>query len=48
MRLNRMQKRLIQELLEYAKQKFPEISLDTIEEGPEDPDYIWVSVKGID
>lgn len=47
MRLNHVQQRLIRELLAYAHQKYPEVGLRTIIEGPENPDHLWIIPTGI-
>jgi hypothetical protein len=47
MTLNPVQERLIRELMAYTQQKYPEVSLRTIIEGPENPNHLWLIVKGI-
>ncbi len=46
--LNHVQERLIGELMDYARQKYPEIELGKITESPSSSDHIWVIIKGID
>lgn len=48
MTLNHVQERLIDELMAYAKIKYPETELQAVTESPENPNRIWVIVKGID
>jgi len=48
MALNHVQERLISELMDYAKIKYPQVELRTITESPDDPNRVWVVVKGID
>ena len=48
MRINHVQERLIRELMDYARQKYPEIELGKITESPGSSDHIWVIIKGID
>jgi len=48
MRINHVQERLIGELMDYARQKYPEIELGKITESPSNSDHIWVIIKGID
>jgi hypothetical protein len=48
MKLNHIQERLINELMDYARQKYPEIELGKITESPSSSDHIWVIIKGID
>jgi len=48
MRINHVQERLISELIDYAKQKYPEIELGKITESPSGSEHIWVIIKGID
>lgn len=49
MRLNPVQHRLIQELLDYAHQKYPEVSLREITESPGgSAEHVLVVVNGID
>ena len=47
MTLNPVQERLIRDLLAYTQQKYPEVYLRTIIEGPENPNNLWLIVKGI-
>ncbi|CAN2042463.1 Large polyvalent protein associated domain-containing protein [Candidatus Magnetomoraceae bacterium gMMP-15] len=46
--VNHVQERLINELIDYAKIKYPEVSLKTITESPSDSERIWAIVNGID
>lgn len=46
--LNHVQERLIEELIDYARQKYPEIELGKITESPGSSNHIWVIIKGID
>jgi len=48
MRINHVQERLIGELIDYAKNKYPEIELGEITDSPSSSNHIWVIVKGID
>ncbi|MCP4113455.1 MAG: hypothetical protein GY749_49325 [Desulfobacteraceae bacterium] len=46
--LNHAQERLINELMGYAKTKYPEVSLREITESPGDSNQVLVIVDGID
>lgn len=46
--LNHIQERLLDELMDYAKIRYPEIEIQEITEGPADPEDVWVIVSGID
>ncbi|MBF0378724.1 MAG: hypothetical protein HQK72_14770 [Desulfamplus sp.] len=48
MRLNHVQEKLINELMDYAKKKYPEIELGEITDSPSSSNHLWVIVKGID
>jgi len=48
MRINHVQERLIGELMDYARQKYPEIKLGKITESPGSSEHVWVIIKGID
>ncbi len=48
MRINHVQERLINELMDYARQKYPEIELGKITESPSSSNHVWVIIKGID
>ncbi len=48
MRLNHVQERLINELMDYAKKKYPEIELGEVTDSPSSSNHLWVIVKGID
>lgn len=48
MRMNHVQERLINELLDYAKIKYPETEIQDITEAPSGEGRLWVIVKGID
>jgi len=48
MTLNHVQERLIDELMVYAKIKYPEVGIRTITESPDNPNRVWVIVKGLD
>lgn len=48
MRINHVQERLINELLDYAKIKYPETEIQDITEAPYDEGRLLVFVKGID
>ncbi|CAN2039493.1 Large polyvalent protein associated domain-containing protein [Candidatus Magnetomoraceae bacterium gMMP-15] len=48
MNLNHVQERLLSELLDYAKIKFPQIELKTITESPSNSNHIWAIISGID
>lgn len=48
MRVNHVQERLIGELMDYAKMKYPEIELGEITDSPGSSNHVWVIVKGID
>ncbi len=45
--LNHVQEKLVKELIEYARIKYPEVEIETIIEGPSIPNHAWVIVKGI-
>jgi hypothetical protein len=42
--INFKQEQLIEEVLNYVKQKFPEIRLLNVTESPEDPESLWIRV----
>ncbi|MDM8548625.1 hypothetical protein QUF72_01055 [Desulfobacterales bacterium HSG2] len=46
--LNHVQERLIDELMAYAQEKYPEVKLNAITESPSDEKHVWVTVEGID
>jgi len=46
--LNHVQERLINELMDYAKIQYPEISLQEITESPGNSNHVWGIVSGID
>ncbi len=46
MTLNHVQERLISELMDYAKIKYPQVGLGTITESPDNPNRVWVVVEG--
>jgi len=48
MRINHVHERLIDELMDYARQKYPEIELGKITESPDSSEHVWVIIKGID
>ncbi len=48
MTLNHAQERLINELMDYARKKYPEIKMGGITESPSSSNHIWVIIKGID
>jgi len=48
MTINHAQERLINELMDYARRKYPEIEMGGITESPSSSNHIWVIIKGID
>ena len=48
MTLNHVQERLISELMDYGRKKYPEIELEEITDSPSSSDHVWVIIKGID
>ena len=48
MKINHVQERLIDELMVYAHEKYPEVRLREITESPGDENHVWVIVEGID
>jgi len=46
--LNHVQERLINELMDYARKKYPEIELGEITDSPSNANHVWVIIKGID
>jgi len=48
MTLNHVQERLINELMDYARKKYPEIRLGEITDSPSSSNHVWVIIKGID
>ncbi|MBF0101371.1 MAG: hypothetical protein HQK77_10735 [Desulfobacterales bacterium] len=48
MTLNHVQERLINELMDYARQQYPEIKLGNITDSPSSSNHLWVFIKGID
>ena len=47
MTLNHVQERLINELMDYARQKYPEIEFGKITDSPSSSNHVWVIIKGI-
>ncbi len=48
MTLNHVQERLTNELMDYARQKYPEIEIGKITDSPSSSNHVWVIIKGID
>ncbi|MCP4345989.1 MAG: hypothetical protein GY795_10745 [Desulfobacterales bacterium] len=46
--LNNVQERLIDELMDYAKIKYPDVGIQTITESPAGTEHVWVIIQGID
>ncbi|MCP4353478.1 MAG: hypothetical protein GY795_49140 [Desulfobacterales bacterium] len=46
--LNHAQERLIDELMDYAREKYPEVNLKTVTESPGSSNHVLVIVEGID
>ncbi len=46
--LNHVQERLVNELMDYAKIKYPDVGIQTITESPANTKHVWVIVQGID
>ncbi len=48
MTLNHVQERLINELMDYGRKKYPEIEMGEITDSPSSSNHVWVTIKGID
>ncbi len=42
--INFKQEQLIEEVLNYVRERFPEVKLINITESPEDPESLWIRV----